>query len=130
MSAAHMIFRHRSKAQGGEKKDIGYKTLELKNNHLLSLKIKNKNEYSKMLKTIYDFLCSDGESDNLIVDNLMRHVLEAFSTFLYKKEISEVSIDDRILAGIGDPNLIKHFSNLMYRLVLNGDSYMLSISIK
>ena len=42
----------------------------------------------------------------------------------YKKGISEASIDDRILAEIGDPNLIKHFSNLMYRLVLNGDSHM------
>lgn len=112
------------KAQGGEKKEIGYKTLELKNKQLMELKIKNKNEYSEMLKTIYDFACSVGESDNLIVGNLMRRVLEAFSTFLYKKGISEVSIDDRILAEIGDPNLIKHFRNLMYRLVLNGDSHM------
>ena len=52
----------------------------------------------------------------------MRQVLEAFSTFVYKKGISEVSTDKNIINRL-DNEYQTYFSNLMYRLVLNGGSH-------
>ncbi len=54
----------------------------------------------------------------------MRRILEAFSTFIYKKGIEDVSIDDSILSCIDDKDYVEYFKNLMYRLVLHGESHM------
>ena len=77
------------------------------------------------MKAVYDYACGKNANDTLIVGNLMRRVMEAFSTFVYKKGIAEISCDDTILQQIGDKDYIDYFKNLMYRLVLNGDSHML-----
>ena len=52
----------------------------------------------------------------------MRRVLEAFSTFVYKKGIAEVSRDEAILSAIEEDKRT-YFQNLMYRLVLHGESH-------
>lgn len=53
----------------------------------------------------------------------MRRMLEAFSTFTYKKGIDEISVSDEILESIKDKKYKDYFRNLMYRLVLNGESH-------
>ncbi len=45
-------------------------------------------------------LAGKNVNDTLIVGNLMRRVMEAFSTFVYKKGIAEISCDDTILQQI------------------------------
>ena len=55
----------------------------------------------------------------------MRQVLEAFSTFQYKKGIEEVSTDPQILALLPDEIYRRYFENLMYRLILNNGSHRL-----
>jgi len=55
----------------------------------------------------------------------MRQMLEAFSTFLYKKGIEEVSADQNILSCLPEPEYRNYFENLMYRLVLNNGSHKL-----
>ena len=52
----------------------------------------------------------------------MRQVLEAFSTFEYKKGIAEVSTDSNIIKKL-DFEYQDYFRNLMYRLILNGGSH-------
>lgn len=52
----------------------------------------------------------------------MRRLLEAFSTFIYKKGIDQVSTNPRILKKI-DSLHRAYFENLMYRLVLHGGSH-------
>lgn len=51
----------------------------------------------------------------------MRRVLEAFSTFCYRKGIDEVSYDEKILESLGEYS--DYFENRMYRLVLHGESH-------
>lgn len=82
-----------------------------------------RNEYSQIMQAVYDYACNNSE-DDLTIGNSMRRVLEAFSTFIYKKGICEVSCDEAILQQIEDPDYREYFKNLMYRLVLNGDSHM------
>ena len=113
------------KRESNGQKKVTYACCELKNKEIISFSYTKRNEYSEILKTVYDYACGKNENDTLIVGNLMRRVMEAFSTFVYKKGIAEISCDDTILQQIGDKDYIEYFKNLMYRLVLNGDSHML-----
>jgi hypothetical protein len=51
----------------------------------------------------------------------MRRALEAFSTFNYRKGIEDVSCDKNVLNVLGERSV--YFNNLMYRLVLHGESH-------
>lgn len=108
----------------GQKKGI-YTCQELKNKKIISFNVKNRNEYSEILKAVYDYACSENDTDDLTIGNSMRRVLEAFSTFVYKKGMAEVSCDETIIQQIEDKDFVDFFKNLMYRLILNGDSHML-----
>lgn len=113
------------KRENSGKKMVTFTCFELKNKEIIKFNVEKHNEYSEIMKHIYDYACSKVDGDDLTVGNLMRRMLEAFSTFVYKKGISDVSCDDSILHQLGDNDYIDYFKNLMYRLVLNGDSHML-----
>jgi hypothetical protein len=51
-------------------------------------------------------------------------VLEAFSTFSYKKGIADLSALDSILAILPETHRV-YFKNLMFKLVLDGESHLL-----
>lgn len=55
---------------------------------------------------------------SLSIGNIMRRVLEAFSTFNYKLGIEEITSNDQILAEI-DESLRSYFKNKMFRLVMH-----------
>lgn len=105
------------------RKTTDYSLLELSNRTLVRFKERKRHEYSELLKVIYEY-ASDISSDNeLVIGNVMRRTLEAFSTFEYKKGMDAISCDERILASMGDDAYSTYFQNLMYRLVLNGESH-------
>lgn len=94
-------------------------TLELHDTELTNLKNKH-NEYGALLAKVYHYANGDKE-DSLAIGNEMRRVLEAFSTFTYRKGIEDVSLDSNVLSALG--NRSAFFENLMYRLVLHGESH-------
>jgi len=102
-----------------------YTLVELNNMSLIDFPYKSRNEYNQLLKLIYDYSSGSGnfDSNDLIIGNVMRRALEAFSTFEYRKGIDEVSCDQDILASMGNQKYSDYFENLMYRLVLNGESH-------
>lgn len=107
------------------KKPSDYSRLELKGRMIA--KISNNqwdrwNEYTQLLERIYEY-AKDGVGDELVIGNMMRRVLEAFSTFLYKKGIDSISADDDILGLIPSEKQRQHYKNLMYRLVLHDESH-------
>lgn len=85
----------------------------------------DKNEYSELFQFIYDFALDNNqnENDDFSIGNVMRRVLEAYSTFVYRKGIDAVSYTPEILALCKDNKLAEYFENSMYRLVLNGESH-------
>lgn len=90
---------------------------------------KKRNEYTNLLEMIYNYATNDGQSsgfeqEDLIIGNVMRRVLETFSTFEYKKGIDKISCDKEILESMGEEKYREYFENLMYRLVLHGESHM------
>lgn len=82
---------------------------------------KTRNEYGALLEKVYHFANEDCNDDALVIGNIMRRVLEAFSTFTYKKSIEMVSCDPNVKKALGDHSAF--FENLMYRLVLHGESH-------
>lgn len=97
--------------------------LELKNKEIHPFDAGKRNEYSTLFKTIYRYAL-DGElqySEN--IGNILRKVVEAFGTFLYKKGISQLSLDNEIMSKLSTEER-NYYENLMYRLVLNTGSHL------
>ena len=79
------------------------------------------NEYQKLLREVYQYATDPQSSSELSIGNIMRRVLESFSTFMYATGIEEVSLTTTVLHRLGERS--DYFENLMYRLVLNGESH-------
>lgn len=93
-----------------------------RNISICTSKRKTYNEYRRLLKMIFQYATDNAESLELMIGNAMRRTLEAFSTFIYGTGISEVSFDTKVIKSLGEYS--SYFENLMYRLVLNGESHM------
>lgn len=97
------------------------KICELKNNEVLNMNLKNRNEYSKLLEQIYLYARGENVGFEMSVGNAIRRVLEAYSTFNYRKGMSQLSCTPEVVKELGD--FSSHFESLMYRLMLDGDSH-------
>ncbi len=97
-----------------------YKIWELIDGHLNPL-AKKHGEYKELLKRVYCYAKGEANVDSTTIGNIMRRVLEAFSTFNYQKGIEQVSCDKNILKALDYHSV--YFENLMYRLVLHGESH-------
>lgn len=95
---------------------------ELRDNQIVRFANK-RNEYTTLLELVYAYANGEKNEQSPYIGNIIRQVLEAFSTFEYKKGIEEVSVDDEILALMKNDKYKSYFKNLMYRLVLNEGSH-------
>lgn len=84
---------------------------------------KKYNEYTRLLDAIYAYAKDYNPDMDLMIGNIMRRALEAFSSFSYKKGISDVSLDANILNTLPNDHIRNYFQNSMYRLVLHGESH-------
>lgn len=107
-----------TKGVAGQRKTT-YIALEL-NNCELGKQCKSYNEYGVLLINLFHF-ANEENHDSLTIGNEMRRVLEAFSTFNYKKSIEDVSCDANVKKALEEHSVF--FENLMYRLVLHGESH-------
>lgn len=99
-------------------------TLELINGATLQYTKLRKNQYSVLLKAVHEYALSeeDLEKDSYVIGNVMRRVLEGYSTFNYGMNIDALSRDDELKKRLG--RLEPLLSNAMYRLALNDESHM------
>lgn len=102
------------------KDKTNYYLCELKDFQITDFRYRKRNEYSQLMEKIYAF-ATGNPSDGSIIGNVMRRVLEAFSTFEYKEGISELSCNKEALNVLGAHS--EYYENLMYRLILNGESH-------
>lgn len=106
------------------KNNCSYKLNELVQTGIKDFSFKS-NEYSKLVGTIYNFAISPAENSEIepYIGNIIRRVVEAFTSFNYKVGIDAISYDEEILSQIKNKNQQEYFSNLMYRILLNGESH-------
>lgn len=111
-----------SKECESQNKSAEFCLFELDCTGINAFKRKKNQEYTRLLETIHDYALNGTVEIELFIGNTMRRVLEAFSTFLYRKGITDISRDPVILSEI-DADKRLYFQNLMYKLALNGESH-------
>ncbi|MGA4765727.1 AAA family ATPase [Streptococcus infantarius] len=112
-----------SKYKNGASKYV--RDWELKNKSVDKIDIQKRNEYTALLGTVFDYADAE-EIDtqySVSIGNVMRKVMEAFGTFVYKKGMAQLSTDESIMANLSKEDQA-YYENLMYRLVLNTGSHM------
>ena len=100
-----------------------FNRLELTDATITPFRYNNRQEYTEILKLIFNYGEGNTTEHELVIGNLMRQALEAFATFQYKKSIVDISTDPDILALLPAPEYRPYYENLMYRLVLHGSSH-------
>lgn len=102
---------------------IGYRPLYLHNKEIKEFKYKKQNEYTDLLTEVFEFANAESVDENNAIGNQIRRVVEAFSTFSFKVGVDELSTKKEILDLLPTQESKDYFENLMYRLVLNGESH-------
>lgn len=97
---------------------------ELSQQNLIDFREKKRHEYTELISTVFNYANGDASEYDMVIGNVMRRMMEAFSTFEYKQGMDEISCDEQILNSLGNDVYHDYFQNLMYRLLLNGDSHM------
>ena len=103
-----------------------YNTFEIRDSKAVGIKVEDmRQEYTELIKNIYDYAFDkpEGKQYDPFIGNMMRQILEAFSTFMYRKGIEDVCTDPIILSLLPDQKYELYYKNLMCRLVLNGGSH-------
>lgn len=105
--------------------NCSYNFIELVQSGIKDFSFNKSNEYSKLLETIYNFAISPAKNYEIepYIGNIIRRVVEAYSTFIYKVGIDAISFDEEILSQLKNTKQQEYFSNLMYRILLNGESH-------
>lgn len=100
-----------------------FNRFEIREGTLKQFSYNNRQEYTEIVEVIYKYASGQANEYELVIGNLMRQALEAFSTFEYKKGIEAVSTDAQILGLLPEAEFVSYYKNLMYRLVLHGGSH-------
>jgi len=108
--------------QKGWQQGLKFDRFELQNGSFVDF-VNKRQEYTELLMSVYGYATGQACSNELVIGNIMRQVLEAFATFQYKKGIENVSNDEQILALLPETCYAKYYRNLMYRLVLHSGSH-------
>ena len=100
--------------------------MELANNKLDVNRLQN--EYKKLLEYIYDYATSNeiddiDETQEISIGNIMRRVMEAFSSFCYNVKFEEMVRKEDVLEIIPESKR-SYYANFMGRLTLNTESHM------
>ncbi|HFI0978177.1 TPA: AAA family ATPase [Streptococcus suis] len=107
-------------AEGGQKSR--YKKLELNSGKLQEFNTKT-HDYTELLEIVFSYATGSGTTGSeSFVGNAMRKILEAYGTFNYKQNITKLTTDPMIISKI-DEKYRAYYENLMYRLVLHGESH-------
>ena len=107
---------------------------QLSSGRLTEAGTKSFNDYAQQLQEVYNYAASniqasnsqdvevDYHPDDLYIGNIMRRVIEAFSTFCYRRGVSAIFNNQDILDNI--PDIHRDFlRTFMYRLVFNSESH-------
>lgn len=108
----------------GKKVNCVFDYNELLKSKLERFSFKKRNEYSEYLKKAYEYACEQNDTIGDYIGNLLRKIVEFYSTFLYRLGIEEISINKDVLDLLQKQEHRDYFENLMYRLVLNGESHL------
>lgn len=103
--------------------NCNFNQFELASQKLMPLNDRSFNEYSIMMEKIYEYALNGCASSDLTIGNITRRMFEAFSTFTYQIGMEGITQNEEIMNKLPDDTYRDYFKNLVYRLVLNGESH-------
>lgn len=123
LRTAFDLVKIRSELNNGKRGEK--KFFELVNKQIRDREISN--EYKRLLEYVYNYAKNPTDDEMECVEtgigNVMRRVIEAFSSFCYNMNFEEMMCREGILNAI--PRDKRHYyENFMCRLTLNGESHM------
>lgn len=121
--SAFDLIKVRSELNGGNGNDKTY--LELVDKQLTKRKISN--EYKRLLEAVYEYAKKTDDVDDQedsSIGNIMRRVVEAFSSFCYNTSFETMMCREGVLNIIPEEKR-GYYENFMCRLALNGESHMM-----
>lgn len=123
LRSAFDLVKVRSELNNG--KGAKKKFLELVDKQMKEREVSN--EYKKLLEYVYDYAKNPTNDEEEYVEtgigNVMRRVVEAFSSFCYNMKFEEMLCREGVLKAVPDEKR-KYYENFMCRLALNGESHM------
>ncbi len=124
LRSAFDLIKVRSELNGGysSKKDKYFQ--ELINKKLIDRGISN--EYKRLLESVYAYAKNandDDEQEDSSIGNIMRRVVEAFSSFCYNTSFEVMMCREGVLNAISEEKR-GYYENFMCRLALNMESHM------
>lgn len=119
------IYECINKEKKSEKKKSGYiNLLKLSDKKVSSINKREKiNEYTALLKKVFDYGKEINDEDSYSIGNIMRKVVEAFSTFIYKKGINQILNEQEIMKVLDDGEQ-KYYQNIIFKIMFNMESHM------
>jgi len=101
------------------------KFLELENKGIKEHSVRN--EYQKLLRHVYEYAnctCPDDldETSEIGIGNIIRRMLEAFSSFCYNESFETMMRMEGLISNIPQDKQV-YYENFMCRLALNGESH-------
>lgn len=102
-------------------KKVIFETLKLADNKISKFKTSKYQQYDEYLETIYKF-AKNVNTYEMFIGNIIRQVLEAFSTFEYGDGIDAILDGDITSEKLNNTQSI-YFKNLMFKLFLDGGSH-------
>lgn len=79
------------------------------------------NEYTELLDTTYRYASSNDTHDELTIGNVVRRLLEAFSTFNYKCGFEDIAYEPTARTRLNGHSA--YFQSRLHRIVLHGESH-------
>ncbi len=122
LRSAFDLIKLRSDLHGGNGKDKTYQ--ELIDKQLTERRISS--EYKRLLESVYAYAKNNDNEDDQedsSIGNIMRRVVEAFSSFCYNMSFEEMMCREGILNAISEEKR-RYYENFMCRLALNGERHM------
>ena len=107
----------------GVKKRECINLLKLSNREVSTIEGEKINEYTTLLKKVFNYSKKINEEDSYSIGNIMRKVVEAFSTFIYKKGINKILYDQEIMKVLDDGEQ-KYYQNIIFKIMFNMESHM------
>lgn len=123
LRSAFDLVKVRSELNGG--KGGKKKFLELVDKQMKEREVSN--EYMKLLEYVYDYAKNPTNDEEEYVEtgigNVMRRMVEAFSSFCYNMTFEEMMCREGVLKAVPNEKR-KYYENFMCRLALHGESHM------
>jgi len=123
LRSAFDLVKVRSELNNG--KSAGKKFFELVNKQMKEREVSN--EYKQLLDRVYDYAKNPTDDEveciETSIGNVMRRLIEAFSSFCYNMGFEEMMCHEGVLKAIPDEKR-NYYENFMCRLALHGESHM------